>query len=121
LAKTYKELPIYKETYSLIHTLVHAVKHMRKDLKLILGKDLIEDGKMIVLDIYSANSTRESSERIVKISDIEEKLQRMFLSVRLCKDMGAISITAYSSSVESLKKIEEQCSNWKKWCLKQGK
>ena len=117
--KNYKDLDVYVAMYNLTKILTHGIKHMRKDLKIILGKDILNICTDIILSIYNANTEREANERVKIIEDIEKSLQVLSLRVRLSKDMNVLSTTCYAQSVESIKNIEDQCSSWKRWCKKQ--
>ena len=117
--KSYKDLDVYVSTYNLTKTLTHGIKHMRRDLKIILGKDILNVCTDIILLIYKASVERDASSRVDVIEDIEKSLQVLSLKIRLSKDMNVLSTTCYAQSVESIKNIEDQCSSWKRWCKKQ--
>ncbi|WP_130537713.1 four helix bundle protein [Thiomicrorhabdus indica] len=105
-------LPIYKKTYDLVLMITKVVKNFPRDYKLVLGKDLIEQSRDIVLMIYRVNNS--STDRLSKIIEILERMELIMLSLRLCKDMHFISIGQFARLSNLNVEICKQAEGWKK-------
>lgn len=107
----YYELPIYKETYSLILNLFKLTRHFSREYKYTIGQEMKQNGMLMVQYIFKANSTRDKAEALSELSDCFEILK---LQLRLCVDMHLISPQQHASIWGCVDGIGKQLTGWKK-------
>jgi hypothetical protein len=107
----YYELPIYKETYSLILSLFKLTHHFDREYKYTIGQEMKRNGMQMVQYIFKANSTGDKAPLLAELTDCFEILK---LQLRLCVDMHLISHQQHASIWSTLDNIGRQLSGWKK-------
>lgn len=107
----YKQLPIYKTTYELLHLVTQKTKNFPKDFKYTLGNTLRDECVDLVVFIYNANSKKKKEEFVEKIL---ERVQVVELLIRLSKDMRLINLEAVSQIVILTDSIGRQAQGWLK-------
>ena len=106
------ELPIYKPTLNLLRGLTEATKHMPRDFKGTVGKDLRSDAARLVRLIYKANSVRNRA-KVPFLSELLEDLQMLELQLRVSLDMRLISPKQYSDAIGRTQDIGRQANGWR--------
>lgn len=116
--KNYETLEIYNQTYRLLEKITHSVKHIRKDLKHILGTPILKVGSDIILKIYKANACSDPEQKCKILENMQDDFVFFNLVVRLCKDMQGISLDNYAEITKELSEIKEAANKWLDYCLK---
>jgi hypothetical protein len=107
----YYELPIYKETYSLILNLFKLTRNFSREYKYTIGQEIKRNSMQMVQYIFKANSARDKSQVLLDLSDCFEILK---LQLRLCMDMRLISIQQHADIWKTIDSIGKQLTGWKK-------
>jgi hypothetical protein len=107
----YYELPIYKETYSLLLTLFKLTRNFNREYKYTIGQSMKNTGMEMVQHIFKANSTKDKANVLSDLSDCFEILK---LQLRLCMDMRLISIQQHADVWKTIDSIGKQLTGWKK-------
>lgn len=110
--KHYETLEIYNQTYRLLERVTHSIKHIRKDLKYILGGPILKTGSDIILKIYKANSCSNLEQKCKILQEIQDDFVFFGFVTRLCKDMQGMSLDNYAQIIEALGEIKESANKW---------
>lgn len=116
--KNYETLEIYNLTYRLLERVTHSIKHIRKDLKYILGSPILKTGSDIILKIYKANSCSDLEKKCQILQEIQDDFVFFGFVTRLCKDMQGMSIDNYAEIIEALSEIKSSANKWLDYSLK---
>ena len=107
----YYELPIYKETYSLVLNLFKLTRNFNREYKYTIGQEMKQNSMLMVQYIFKANSARDKSLVLADLSDCVEILK---LQLRLCVDMHLISSQQHASVWSGIDSIGKQLTGWRK-------
>ena len=88
-----------------------AIRRFHRDYRYSLGEKIQNAAIEIILDIYRANSTRD---KIPHIKDLLEKIQILYLLLRVSCDMKIISTEYYAKITLMLGDISKQAQGWLK-------
>lgn len=105
-------LPIYKVTLNLLLGITEATRHMPRDFKGTVGKDLRDDTARLVRLIYKANTVK-NREKVPYLSELIEDTQMLELQLRVSLDMHLISPKQYSEAIECTQNIGRQANGWR--------
>ncbi|NBO23827.1 MAG: four helix bundle protein [Chlamydiae bacterium] len=103
------ELPIYKDTDSLVLKIFECTKEFSKEYKYTIGQEMKKDALQLLWCIYRANKTKSKQEYL---HDFMDYFELMKLQLRLCVDMKVFSIKAQASFAELMDKIGKQMTGW---------
>ena len=112
MARKANDLDIYKDAYSLLQVISHAVKNMRKDFKHLLGKESIQQGVAILRCINQINGTKDAHSKLSLLDILHEQITILQLNMRLCKDLHLIDESKFARVVELGVSVESQCLKW---------
>jgi len=107
----YYDLPLYKDSYKLVQTIIELTSNFKREYKYTLAQDMVRTSKQLVLCLFRANSALDKREDLRAFGDYLELLK---LDLRLCVDMRLISPTQHSKVWEQLEKIGRQLTGWRK-------
>lgn len=104
-------LPIYKVTYDLLILVNEVTRHMPRDFKPTMGKELRKDCVKLVRRIYKANVAEDKRRDLTKLI---ERVRCVELSFRASKDLRLITTDQYSRAIELTSSISRQATGWRK-------
>lgn len=107
------ELEIYRSAFDLAGAAVDVVLQMRRDVKPVLGKLMVDECFGIVLNIRAANMAQDE-EKEPHLLQLLERLTNVETAVRLCRDRHFIARPAYSRIVEHTQSVGRQANAWRK-------
>ena len=107
----YDILPIYKAAYDFFTHMMNTVHRFPRDYKFSLGEKIQNASIEIVLDIYRANSAYDKTPYI---KDLLEKVQILYLLLRVSHDMKIMSAENYAKIIVMLDDISKQAQGWLK-------
>ena len=107
----YDTLPIYALCYELLLRLLHNIEHFPREYKHTLGERIQNTALDIVLDIYKANTVKYKS---AILKSMNNRIQLLYLYLRICHDMKIIGIEKYASIVQQVDNISRQATGWLK-------
>ncbi len=106
-----KDLPVYRQTYSLLLQITNITRNFSKDFKYNLGERILNTTIDLIIDIYFANSNINT--RYNYIVNAINKLEVVLLLLRLSSDMKLISVKQYADSSLIIDSIGKQLNGWK--------
>ncbi len=104
------ELEIYRSCYDLLGEAVDAVLQMRKDLKPIIGKGIVDRCFEIELCIRDANMAQDKEPHLLLVL---ERLTNIETAARLCRDRKFISVPAYARLIKHTQHVGKQANGWR--------
>lgn len=107
----YTNLPIYKDTYSLLLKISAIMTLLPRDSRYTIGQELRKSVMQILILIYRANRIRQ---KIIHIQQMKEILLEAQVYIRLLSDMKHISEKKYVELIEITTSIAKQMNNWEK-------
>ena len=107
----YTNLPVYKDTYSLLLNLCMLMPRLPRDSRYTIGQELRKTVMEIILLIYRANRVRS---KCAIISQMRESMLQAQVYVRLLCDMRQISEKKYAELLDQSSSISRQLSAWEK-------
>ena len=107
----YTNLPVYKDTYSLLLNLSIMMPRLPRDSRYTIGQELRKTVMDNILLIYRANRVRN---KCPLISQMRENVLQTQVYVRLLCDMRQISERKYAELLEQTSSISRQLSAWEK-------
>lgn len=107
----HSDLNIYKTAYDLAGVVLDGVRHMRRDIKKVLGEKLLEQCIGLALDIRDANIARDKSAHIDALLKRREWIE---FTLRIACDKGFIGRKLYARATALTESIGRQASGWKK-------
>jgi len=106
----YYELPVYKDTYSLILKIFECTKDFGREYKYTLGQDMKRDALQLVRSIYRANKAVQKREHLEAFLDEFELLK---LEIRLAVDMRIMPIRKQAELSILMESIGRQITGWR--------
>lgn len=107
----HNNLPIYKDAFKLLVTVLGLVKNVPRDLKTVLGKTVVDKCSYLLVLIARANFAQNKGPHL---SELIEKVQMVDFLMRALQDLHAIAPRQYASVVQLTESIGRQASGWKK-------
>ncbi|MCR5039535.1 MAG: four helix bundle protein [Bacteroidales bacterium] len=107
----YYELPVYRDTYTLLLMVFEATKSFPREYKFTLGQDMKRDCMELVRYIYKANRAAVKTEHLEAYL---EQFEILKLELRLCYDLKVIGLRKHAEFSEIMEKIGKQVTGWKK-------
>lgn len=106
-------LPIYKAAKQLLRLTLDLPKHMRKDAKFLIGRELLRESLAIMRLIRRANMAQGPA-KVPYIDDILEKVQFIEDLVGACDDTHLVSKQQYAGVIEHTQSVGKQANGWKR-------
>ncbi len=107
----YSELPIYKDTYTLVLDIFNLVKEYSKMYKYTLGNSLLNNSLLLLNHLYKANSTVD---KMPHLNDFINTFEIIKVELRLSCDLYATTIKRQEKILLLMNKIGKQIHGWKK-------
>jgi hypothetical protein len=107
----YYELPIYKDTYSLLLAIFKLTRNFKREYKYTIGQEMKHSVMQMVQHIFHANTSLDKREDLRLLDSSFEMLK---LQLRLCVDLRLISPEQQAGVWEFLNSIGRQLTGWKK-------
>lgn len=104
------ELDIYRSCYDLLGEAVDAVLQMRRDVKPVLGKSIVDGCFAIETHIRAANMAQDKEPHLLLLL---ERLSNIEIAVRLCRDRGFIRNPAYARLIQHTQHVGKQANGWR--------
>lgn len=112
------ELPIFRDSYTLLQGLMHIQKEIPRIFRYSIGEKMINLSLNIIDQIYKANSSYDKLPYIEKIIACNNMLKML---LRLCHDESYLSLQQYTQVVEQVVRVGRQASGWKKYATDEEK
>lgn len=107
----YTNLPIYKDSYSLMLSVSRMMPNLPRDCRYTLGQDTRRKIMEMIVLIYRANRTRN---KVPIIETMRETLLEVQVYIRLMSDMKYISENKYAELMEQTSSMSKQMASWEK-------
>ena len=105
------DLQIYKASLGLLQMATNLTRNIPRDLKLSLGKRVIDECIDVLMLIARANATRDKHPHLIQLV---EKIQVIEFLMRLFKESRFISISQHAKTMEVTTSIGKQANAWKR-------
>lgn len=105
----HSELPIYKAAYDLLDVAIESTRQMRRDVKQILGRKLVDECVEITVHIQQANRARDKAPLLLVL---QERTQAAEVLFRVCRDKRYLDLGKYARAVELTQSIGRQATGW---------
>ena len=109
----YTHLAVYKSAYDYTLAVVQMTKNCPKEYKYSIAEKIQQLSVDVILDIYRANS---AADKTPFLCSLLEKVELLYVYMRLCFDLQIINIEKYTLFIESLNSISKQAKGWMKAC-----
>lgn len=107
-----EELPIYKDTYDLVHLFLNYTGTFPKRFKYTLGERLVTKSLDLFTCIQKANRFKEN--RAKHLEDFLVNFADVKTIVRFCNELRIFSIAQEAETSRLMVIIEKQAISWKK-------
>ena len=97
----YYELPVYRDTYTLLLKVFEATKSFPREYKYSLGQDMKRDCMELVRYIYKANRAQVKTEHLEAYL---EQFEILKLELRLCYDLKVIGLRQHAEFLAIMEK-----------------
>ena len=105
----YSTLPIYKATYDFLIRIMHAVSHFPREYKYTIGQKIQNEAMDLIILIYKINS---SSNKVPLLKEMQERIQLVYLLLRIAHDMKMLSTEKFAGIVEMVDGVATQTKGW---------
>lgn len=108
-------LLIYHKLYQLVKELYKMVHNMEKEYKYSLGRDVLSIC-WVCLDLFLEANGSPNCEKHNKINVLILAFDKLKIRLRMCQELGLISIGQYSHVQERyIAEIGKMIGGWSKW------
>lgn len=119
IMSNYSQLPIYNSVFFLLKDLYERVPKFSKQYKYILGEKMLDCCIETILLITQISEEKENEKRLVYISNIVEKMNKLLIYTRIANELNQLGKeSAYFFLAEKILDIVNQTENWKKFLQK---
>lgn len=108
----YSSLPVYKEAYDLCLAIFKLTDNFSRQYRYVLGEDLKNKAKDLIILIYRANRV---SEKKLIIENARESLESIRLLLRLVLDLKIISLSNFVNLSDRVEEVSKHLSAWSKY------
>lgn len=106
-----EKLIIFQKMYDFLLWLYPMVNRIPKSHRLILGRNIEEEGIKILLLSIQANKIRDETRKVVQ-TQISDELDKLRILIRLTKDLHFMSIAQYQHAAEKINEIGKILYGW---------
>jgi len=106
----YYDLPVYRDTYTLILKIFECTKDFSKEYKYSLGQNMKRDALQLVRSIYRSNKSAQKKEHLEKYMDDFELLK---LEIRWSTDMKVMPVKKQAELSLLMDGIGKQITGWR--------
>ena len=115
MATDYSQVPITQCAYQLSLEMHRLVGGFPKQLRFQLGGRLATAAQDFLERVIQANFIRDPRRRSEALADLPGALFTMRMSVRLAKDLKAISMGQWTETNVRLEDLQKQLAGWSRW------
>ncbi len=105
----YDQLPVFKQTYDLLLTVINLSVHFSRDMRYTLGQDIKREIIEVQKLIYQANANHEKEQYISRARVVMVGIK---LELRILYDTKQISMKQYAGCAEMAEGISKQLASW---------
>ncbi|MGH7196109.1 MAG: four helix bundle protein [Candidatus Saccharimonadales bacterium] len=106
------DLPVYKDTFSLIQLIYAFTQDFPRDYKYTLGQDMKHDCMQLMRSIYRAN--RLKADRVRYLDEFLDNFELLKLEVRLAAELKLLPRSKQARLVALMESIGKQIMGWQK-------
>ncbi|VWC78406.1 hypothetical protein BLA17378_03740 [Burkholderia aenigmatica] len=106
------ELDVYKTGYDLLTKVTGMVKNMERSFKRLIGEEIVDETKKLLLLVYRANV---DDDKVPHISMLIERVKLVEMLFRLSWDMKEITDRQYWAVIRLTESIAKQAVKWREW------
>lgn len=107
----YFNLPVYKESYSLLVLIFQYCSKLPREYKYTLGERLKNESTEVLIKIFEASKTKST----IKQNNIENALlhlEKCRLYIRLLKDLKVWGVSKQAGLNQHIESISKQLTQW---------
>lgn len=104
---------IYRAIFDLAGEAVDVVLQMRRDVKPVLGRTILDNCLAMELDVRAANMAPNEA-REPHLLKLLERLATVETVVRMCRDKRFIQTPAYARLITHTQSVGKQANGWRK-------
>ncbi|OXI42445.1 four helix bundle protein [Burkholderia aenigmatica] len=109
------ELDVYKTGYDLLTKVTSMVKNMERSFKRLIGEEIVDETKKLLLLVYRANV---ADDKVPHISMLIERVKLVEMLFRLSWDMKEITDRQYWAVIRLTESIAKQAVKWREWAAR---
>ncbi len=106
----YSELPVYRDSYSLLIEIYQITNKFSRDYKYSLGQDMKRDALNLFRNLYRANRAMDKKQDLENFLDDFELLK---MEIRLCVDMRLLPLKKMAQISLLTDSIGKQITAWR--------
>ena len=88
---------------------MHAVSHFPREYKYTIGQKIQNEAMDLIILIYKINS---SSNKVPLLKEMQERIQLVYLLLRIAHDMKMLSTEKFAGIVEMVDGVATQTKGW---------
>ena len=111
----YTELPIYRDSYSLLLAIYQLTGKFSREYKYTLGQDMKRDALNLFRSLYQIN---RSANKYQNLEEFLVEFELLKLEVRMCVDLRLVSLKKMAEISLLTDNIGKQINAWKQKALK---
>jgi len=111
----YAELPIYRDSYSLLLAIYQLTGKFSREYKYTLGQDMKRDALNLFRNLYQAN---RSANKRQNLDDFLAEFELLKLEIRICVDLRLMSLKKMAEISLLTDNIGKQINAWKQKALR---
>lgn len=112
----YAELPIYRDSYSLLLAIYQLTGKFSREYKYTLGQDMKRDALNLFRNLYQANRSKDKRQNL---DDFLAEFELLKLEVRMCVDLRLLSLKKMAEISLLTDNIGKQINAWKQKAIRQ--
>ena len=113
----YAELPIYRDSYSLLLAIYQLTGKFSREYKYTLGQDMKRDALNLFRNLYQANRAKDKRQNL---DDFLAEFELLKLEVRMCVDLRLLSLKKMAEISLLTDNIGKQINAWKQKAVRQN-
>ena len=111
----YAELPIYRDSYSLLLAIYQLTGKFSREYKYTLGQDMKRDALNLFRNLYQANRSQNKRQNL---DDFLAEFELLKLEVRMCVDLRLPSLKKMEEISMLTDNIGKQINAWRQKALR---
>lgn len=111
----YAELPIYRDSYSLLLAIYQLTGKFSREYKYTLGQDMKRDALNLFRNLYQANRSQNKRQNL---DDFLAEFELLKLEVRICVDLRLLSLKKMAEISLLTDNIGKQINAWRQKALR---
>jgi hypothetical protein len=106
---------VYKTGFDLFKKVTGIVKNMERSFKRLIGEDIVEEMKRLLILVYRANV---ADDKVPHLSQLIERVKLVESLFRLAWDLNEITDRQYWAVIRLTESISKQAVKWREWSAK---